>query len=205
MSEKNIIVIARFASILLTPFYLPVIGVGLLFSFSYLNNFPIQAQVILTVTVYLFTVLFPSLLIRAYRKHHGWTLIQLGRKERRIVPYIISIICYACCYTLMVRLHLPHLITSILVASLVIQILCAIINMGWKISTHTAGTGGVVGALIAFSFMLNFNPFWWLCLSILVSGIVGSSRIILRQHSLTQVTAGFFLGIMTAFVTIVLV
>ena len=95
--------------------------------------------------------------------------------------------------------HLPHLITSILIVALVIQILCAIINVWWKISTHTAAIGGVLGALLAFSFILNFNSVWWLCLVIIASGIVGSSRIILRQHTLTQVTTGFFLGIISAF------
>lgn len=70
---------------------------------------------------------------------------------------------------------------------------------------HTAAIGGVLGGLIAFSFMLNFNPIWWLCLVIIASGIVGSSRIILRQHSLIQVTMGFFLGTISAFITILLV
>ena len=205
MSDKNIILTARIASMLLTPFYLPVVGILAIFIFSYLSMFPFQVKLALVLMTYLFTVLIPTLLIHLYRQYHGWTPIQLGQKERRIVPYIISILCYFLCFYIMNLLHLPHLITSILIVALVIQILCAVINVYWKISTHTAAIGGVLGGLIAFSFMLNFNPIWWLCLVIIASGIVGSSRIILRQHSLIQVTMGFFLGTISAFITILLV
>ena len=205
MSEKNIILTARIASMLLTPFYLPVLGILAIFFFSYLSMFPWQFKVSLVVMVYLFTVFIPTVLIHLYRQYQGWTLLQLGQKERRMVPYAISILCYFSCFYLMNLLHLPHLITSILIVALVIQMLCAVINVWWKISTHTAAIGGVLGALLAFSFMLNFNSVWWLCLVVIASGIVGSSRIILRQHTLTQVTAGFFLGIISAFFTIILI
>ena len=205
MSEKNIILTARIASMLLTPFYLPVMGILAIFFFSYLSMFPWQFKVSLVVMVYLFTVFIPTVLIHLYRQYQGWTLLQLGQKERRMVPYAISILCYFSCFYLMNLLHLPHLITSILIVALVIQMLCAVINVWWKISTHTAAIGGVLGTLLAFSFMLNFNSVWWLCLVVIASGIVGSSRIILRQHTLTQVTAGFFLGIISAFFTIILI
>ena len=205
MSEKNIILTARIASMLLTPFYLPVMGILAIFFFSYLSMFPWQFKVSLVVMVYLFTVFIPTVLIHLYRQYQGWTLLQLGQKERRMVPYAISILCYFSCFYLMNLLHLPHLITSILIVALVIQMLCAVINVWWKISTHTAAIGGVLGALLAFSFILNFNSVWWLCLVVIASGIVGSSRIILRQHTLTQVTAGFFLGIISAFFTIILI
>ena len=205
MSEKNIILTARIVSMLLTPFYLPVMGILAIFFFSYLSMFPWQFKVSLVVMVYLFTVFIPTVLIHLYRQYQGWTLLQLGQKERRMVPYAISILCYFSCFYLMNLLHLPHLITSILIVALVIQMLCAVINVWWKISTHTAAIGGVLGALLAFSFMLNFNSVWWLCLVVIASGIVGSSRIILRQHTLTQVTAGFFLGIISAFFTIILI
>lgn len=205
MNEKNIILTARIASMLLTPFYLPVMGILAIFFFSYLSMFPWQFKVSLVVMVYLFTVFIPTVLIHLYRQYQGWTLLQLGQKERRMVPYAISILCYFSCFYLMNLLHLPHLITSILIVALVIQMLCAVINVWWKISTHTAAIGGVLGALLAFSFMLNFNSVWWLCLVVIASGIVGSSRIILRQHTLTQVTAGFFLGIISAFFTIILI
>ena len=102
-------------------------------------------------------------------------------------------------------MHIPRFMGSILMAALIIQVICALINIWWKISTHTAAIGGVTGALIAFSILFMFNPIWWLCLVILLAGMVGTSRIILRQHSLSQVIAGFFVGLLVSFFCILLV
>ena len=207
MNEKNIILTARIASMLLTPFYLPVLGILAIFFFSDLSMFPWQFKVSLVVMVYLFTVFIPTILIHLYRQYHGWTLLQLGQKERRIgtVCYFYTLLFWL--FLLMNLSHLPHLITSILIVRISnTNTFVPIINvMGGRFSTHTAAIGGVLGALLAFSFILNFNSVWWLCLVIIASGIVGSSRIILRQHTLTQVTTGFFLGIISAFFTILLI
>jgi membrane-associated phospholipid phosphatase len=152
--------------------------------------------------VYLFTVLIPTMLIRLYRRYQGWSLLHLLARERRVIPYVISILCYFTCYNILTHHNVPHIITSILVAALVVQILCALVNVWWKISTHTAAIGGVTGGVIAFAFIFNFNPIWWLTLVILLGGLVGSSRMMLRQHTLAQVVCGFLLGMLAVIVTV---
>ena len=47
-----------------------------------------------------------------------------------------------------------------------------------------------------------FNPISWLCLTLVLAGLVGTSRIILRQHTLAQVTAGFGVGVVITFAVI---
>ena len=145
-------------SIVFTPFYLSLVGLMALFTFSYLSLLPWQYKATVLALVYIFTILAPTLLIRVYRRNRGWNRHQLGAKERRAVPYVISIVCYfACCYV-MALFHIPHFMISILIAALLIQIVCALINTWWKISTHTAAIGGVAGALMAFAFIFMFNP-----------------------------------------------
>jgi membrane-associated phospholipid phosphatase len=119
-----------------------------------------------------------------------------------MVPYVISIICYFTCIYVMERLHMPHFMGSIVVAALLVQIVCALINVWWKISTHTAAIGGLGGALFAFAYYLGFNPVWWLCLIFIVGGVIGTCRMILRQHSLAQVVVGFWTGFLCAAVAI---
>ncbi len=199
MKEKNIILGARVMSMIFTPFYLPLVGLIALFIFSYMSLMPLEYKAFILLLVYIFTILLPSFLIHIYRKYQGWTPIELGKKERRIVPYIISIICYFSCLWLMNRMHVPRFMGAILLGALVIQMTCALINVWWKISTHTAAIGGVAGALLAFAEAFSFNPMWWLCIVILMGGIVGSSRIILRQHSLSQVLTGFCVGLICSF------
>lgn len=198
MKEKNIILTARIMSVIFTPFYLPLVGLVALFMFSYMALLPMAYKLPMLLTVYLFTILMPSLLIHLYRKLQGWTSKELGRKERRIVPYIISILCYFGCFFLMEYHNTPRVISIILVAALVIQMACAFINVWWKVSTHTAAIGGVAGGVITYSVVFSFNPIWWLSFVILLAGMVGSARMILRQHSLAQVVTGFFVGLICA-------
>ena len=51
MKEKNIILAARAISMVFTPFYLPLVGLSALFTFSYMSLLPWQykASVLLTV------------------------------------------------------------------------------------------------------------------------------------------------------------
>ena len=196
------ILAARIISMMFTPFYLPIVGLIALFLFSYLSLFPLFYKLQVLIMAYLFTILLPTLMIRLYRRYQGWNLIELGQRERRMVPYMISIISYFTCIYVMDQLHMPHFMSSIIIAALLVQIVCALINVWWKISTHTAAIGGVAGALFAFAEYLNFNPVWWLCLVILVAGLLGTSRMILRQHSLSQVVAGFGVGFVCAAIAI---
>ncbi len=199
MKEKNIILAARVLSMVFTPFYLSLVGLIALFTFSYLSLMPWAYKLTVLALVYLFTILVPTLLIHFYRNYHGWTLIELGKKERRVVPYLLSIVSYFVCYYVMHRFNIPHFMSNILMAALIIQILCAIINVWWKISTHTAAIGGVAGALQAFAVIFGFNPIGWLCFVLILAGMVGSSRMILRQHTLRQVCYGFLLGLVVAY------
>lgn len=202
MKEKNIIFTARIMSMIFTPFYLPIVGLIALFIFSYMSLLPIMYKLVMLAMVYLLTVVAPSLLIHLYRLCQGWTSHELGRKERRLVPYIISIVCYFACFFWMEYRNTPRVISIIVVVALTIQMVCALINIWWKISTHTAAIGGVAGGLISYSIAFSFNPLWWLCFVLILAGAVGTARMILRQHSLSQVIGGFLVGAACAILVI---
>ena len=193
--EKNIILTARVVSMVFTPFYLPIVGLMALFFLSYLSLMPTAYKLQVLTLVYFFTILLTTVLIHLYRKYNGWNLIELGHREKRMVPYVISILCYFFCVYIMDMLHIPHFMGTIVSAALAIQIVCALINVWWKISTHTSAIGGVAGALFVFGELFGFNPVWWLCLVMILAGLMGTSRMILRQHSLSQVVAGFWVGV----------
>lgn len=182
-------------SLVFTPFYLPTVGLLALFSLSYLSLLPFGYKLQVMGIVYFFTILLPTLLIHIYRRHQRWTLIDIGRRERRMVPYVLSILCYFTCVYIMKQIHIPHFMSSIVIAALGIQIVCAVINAWWKISTHTAAIGGVVGAIFVFAAIFGFNPIPWLCITILLAGLLGTSRMVLRQHSLAEVVVGFIVGV----------
>lgn len=201
--ERGIIYTARVISAVFNPFYLALVGLFCLFTFSYLNLLPLGFRLQVLALVFVFTILMPTLLIRLYRYSNGWSLLELGHKHRRLVPYAISIICYLACYWLIDRVNIFHIVATILMSALLIQIICAIVNVWWKISTHTAAIGGVAGALFVFAEYFGFNPVWWFCLVFILAGVLGSARMILRQHTLGQVVGGFLIGMACSVVGII--
>lgn len=96
---------------------------------------------------------------------------------------------------MMHRLNIPWYMTGIILSALVVMIICVIVNLKWKLSEHMAGAGAVIGGLVAFSALFSYNPVWWLCLFILVAGVLGTARIILRHHTLGEVMGGFAVGL----------
>jgi len=203
--RRILIKAAQVVSIIFNPLYLPILGMIILFVFSYLSMLSWQYKLQVLITVFFFTIMLPSYMIYWYRRYHGWTMAELAVKERRMVPYIVSIVCYLACYYIMNMLRIPRFMGNIILVSLVVQLICGMINSWWKVSTHSAASGAVTGALIAFSLIFGFNPVWWLCLTILLSGMVGTSRMILRQHTLAQVLVGFAIGFVVAFVVLLFV
>ncbi len=204
MREKRIIFAAKVLSVVFTPFYLPLLGLAILLAFTYLSLLPFMYKLLLLLAFWVFTVFVPTMLIRLYRRYQGWSLFEIGSRERRVIPYVISIVSYLFCYYLMSAAHVPHFMGVVLMAALVIQVVCAMVNLFIKISTHTAAIGGVVGAIASFSLILGFNPVWWLCLAVFIAGLVGTSRMILRQHTLREIVLGFLVGVVCSFVSVAL-
>ena len=88
MKEKNIILAARVLSMVFTPFYLSLVGLIALFTFSYLSLMPWAYKLTVLALVYMFTILVPTLLIHFYRNYHGWTLIELGNQVPRVLKVV---------------------------------------------------------------------------------------------------------------------
>jgi len=195
---------ARALSSIFRPQYFPLVGFLALFLFTYLSLLPLSFKALIMIIVLMGTLLLPRLTIRIWRQTNGLKLHHLRLREHRSFPYLVFLLFYAFTLHFLARFHLPFYMGGILVSSLMIQAACLLINIWWKISVHSAGAGGIIGALIAFSLLFNFNPVWWLSLCILIAGLVGSSRMLLRQHTLWQVLAGTFLGIILGFVGIIL-
>jgi len=77
--------------------------------------------------------------------------------------------------------------------AIVIVSLAAFISKFWKISLHMLGIGGLVGVLIGLNFLYG-GLSQFVVISILLSGVLGVSRINEKAHSHLQIYIGFILG-----------
>lgn len=199
IGRKSIIFTARLVSLVFTSFYLPLVCVVVLtalFTMSYLSLLPLPYKLTVLAVVVFFTIALPMFFVITHlaMRLEQWTARELGQKHLRMVPYAFSLAGYASCVWVLQSMNVFHFILSIVIATMVVQIACTVINIWWNISTHTAAIGGIAGALVAFAEILGFNPVWWLCAVLLLAGILGSASMMVRQHTLLQVVAGFSVG-----------
>ncbi|MFO7828646.1 MAG: hypothetical protein R6V23_08505 [Bacteroidales bacterium] len=116
--------------------------------------------------------------------------------KERLVPFFITSILYFFSYYLLIRLGAPKTINVFMLASATSVFLLFLLSIKWKISAHMLGIGGLTGALIAVSFRLNINIEFFIIAAILVSGVLGYSRLKLEKHNQFDVYAGWFTGLM---------
>lgn len=195
VADRTLIRTARVISVVFTPFSIPFLAFLILFLFSYLRIMPIQYKLIVLGVVYCFTILMPTLTIFLFRKINGFSPEDLGERKRRFMPFLLTITSYVFCLVMMHRLNIPWYMTGIILAALIMMVICIIVNLKWKLSEHMAGVGAIVGGLVSFSALFGYNPIWWLCLFILIAGVLGTARIILQHHTLGEVLVGFVVGL----------
>ena len=199
IADKTMLRVARITSIVFTPFSIPFLAFLVLFLFSYLRIMPILYKGIVLGIVYCFTILTPTITIFLFRKINGFARQELSERKKRYVPILLTIISYVFFLLMMRKLNIPWYMTGIIFVSLVISIICILVNLKWKLSEHMAGMGGIIGGLVSFSALFSYNPVVWLCLFILIAGILGSARIVLGHHTLGEVLSGFVVGLVCSF------
>ena len=199
IADKTMLRVARITSIVFTPFSIPFLAFLVLFLFSYLRIMPILYKGIVLGIVYCFTILTPTITIFLFRKINGFARQELSERKKRYVPILLTIISYVFCLLMMRKLNIPWYMTGIIFVSLVISIICILVNLKWNLSEHMAGMGGIIGGLVSFSALFSYNPVVWLCLFILIAGILGSARIVLGHHTLGEVLSGFVVGLVCSF------
>ncbi|MDO4715764.1 MAG: hypothetical protein Q4A44_05775 [Bacteroidales bacterium] len=206
-ADRLVLLVARTVSLLFTPFYFSTVAfiVLLFLSPSYLRLLDVMHKLYIVLMVYLFTVVLPVLAIWLYRYINGLARHELGQRERRIIPYILSISSYTLLIYIFASQQIHRNMLGILVGALAMQVVCSLLTPLVKPSTHVAGAAGVAGMVLAFSFVLHFDPTLWLSGSILLTGLVASSRIILRYHTLKQVGISVIIGLLCGFLGIVLI
>lgn len=187
-------VFSRILSAAFNPFLIPLYVFILLFQFTYMAIMPPAYKLFLLSMVTTFTVLSPALFIGIYKWTNKWTMKELGERKRRFVPYLLTIMSYATCLLILYRMHFPYYFSGVITACLLGLTICTLANFRWRLSVHLTGCGLLIGALLAYSLLLRFNPVWWLCGFILLAGIQGTARISLHRHTLFEVIAAFVAG-----------
>lgn len=187
---------AKVFSYVFHPLIIPTIGMIIIFNTNSYVNFaiPYELKKAVIILVTLSTFIIPTLVTLLLQNRGYIKSVEMETTKERFLPYGFTIVFYFFTIYMMLKAPIPPIIFNFMIGALVSVILAFIINLKWKISAHMIGIGGLTGALIAVSFLLNINIISFIALAIFISGLVASSRLILNAHNPYQIIVGYFLG-----------
>lgn len=191
--------LATLLSTLFHPLLMPTYGITIALYTSYMRIFGDRLLGIVIVGVLLTTCILPSLGIYILYKLGHISDFRLHERTERTIPYLINFACYVACYLYLYRFGIPGWIIAFIAGAIVALIISLFINRYWKISAHMVAAGSMVTLVFLMSFYgLMLTPYILplQIASVLLAGAIGSSRILLKRHTLGQVGAGFALGIL---------
>lgn len=200
-AEKVVTGVSHFLSWILVPLLMPVYGLILAFGLSILDVAPMGMRVVFTLIVAGINVLIPMILIGLLKKMGVVEDLGLNRQKERLIPYIISIVCFGVTAWFMHVKGAPQWLSLFFAGGGIAALINLIINYKWKISAHAAGIAGVVALLIRIAKDGSAEPdiFFWLLLTIVLAGLLGSARVWLGRHTIWQVLAGYTVGFCCVF------
>ncbi|WP_313381130.1 hypothetical protein [Proteiniphilum saccharofermentans] len=195
--------IAHLISTIFQPLLMPIYGVMLLFVYTYFGVTYLQQFWLIITPVILFSFAIPAILIFMLYKIGVISDLSLKVRRERIYPYIITLLSYSVMIFFYYRMNMPPWFLMIMVSSVAIMLVAILITLKWKISAHMFGIGGLIGGAMSVSYFVEHsNPYFMFMGLFIIAGLVGTSRLILKRHTLAQVIAGFLLGFLFSFVCV---
>ena len=193
--------IAHVISTVFQPLLMPTYGVMLLFVYTYFGVIYTQQFWLIISPIFLFSFVIPAVLIFMLFRMGIISDLSLTKRHERFYPYLITLLSYTAMMMFYYRMNMPKWFMLMIAASIAIMIIAIIITVWWKISAHMFGVGGLMGGAMSVSYFVErSNPYYLFMGLFILAGLIGTSRLILKRHTLAQVIAGFLLGFLVSFV-----
>jgi hypothetical protein len=199
-NSKRQINLARIVSIVFNP--LLITTLFFLVSLNLPSHFsmiiPEKARWMIIGLIFITTFVVPALLISIF-SFGMKKLVKTDEREERYLPLAIAIIFYFLTYYLLNQVQLSVVFNIFNLGATSLLVFCLLITLAWKISIYMAAAGAVFGAFLGISFTIGLDTVLILLIVILLSGIIGFSRLRYAKHSPAQIYTGFLLGAVTMF------
>jgi len=164
---------------------------------------PKPTQWIVLAVLFVNTALLPILFTYVlYIKKHISSLELAVRKER-YAPIFITLMFYFMTWLITKNSALPILLANYLLGATLLSLVALITTPWFKISLHTMGIGGMLGAFLAFSFLLNIDMSTAVLSTVVLFGLIASARLKLEAHSPFEIYSGLLFGTIVMFLTLI--
>ena len=155
------------------------------------NPIPDNANSILAIC-FIFSNLIPIATVLILKKTGIISDLDASQKEQRIYPLMLGILYSGLGFLVLTLLQADALVRGLMFCYMTNTIITIIITRYWKISIHAMGISGPIAALWIAGFQYPIIGF-----IILLS--VSYARVILKAHSINQVTAGSIAGLILTY------
>lgn len=191
---------SKFISYFFHPINYPVVGALIYFLFVPKYIYKPQEYLILSV-IFVATYIIPIGILLVMKNFGMIQSLHLRDLDERKFPTVlliaISIIMGNWLFKSSVVDVLSLLFYGYALAMIVVYFA---LYAGYRISLHTLANSGLLGFVFCFSFHFQLNVIVILSVLIVISGLVGSSRLHLKSHTLKEVALGYIIGLGSQFI-----
>lgn len=190
MPEK----LAKIVSTLFHPVLLPTLGFILLFTSGFYNSMlTTDAIRFILLVIFFSTATLPMLAVAILALNSKFDFLMPNSRDR-IIPLMFTSVFYYIGFMLLGRVHFLPVFKLFMIASVLLIVALLLISFKWNISIHMAAIGAITATFFALSFRGGVNPIIAVVIVVIVSGLVGTARLVLNKNDLPQVAAGYILG-----------
>ena len=189
-------IFSKLISALFHPLVMPILALFLgVASDSLLELYINPARLTMVyLIVALTTIVFPVVSFLFLYRAKEISDLQMTIRKERFKPLITTILYYSLGYYLLRKGELPATLLTFIFGCILATIFATIINLKYKISLHAIGIAGVMGYLCALFHLHDNINIYILFGVIIISGLVLTSRLILKVHTQKEIYMGAFLG-----------
>lgn len=191
--------LAHFFSYIFHPLFIPLYVVYFLLFVhpSYSAGFDSRTKYQAILIVALNAVFFPLFCVLLLKGLGFIQSVFLHTQKDRIIPYIASgVFFFWTWHVFRQQSQYNPIFASFFFGVLVTASAALLANIYFKISMHAMGMGGVIGLFLVIMSYNTMLMTWPLCLAFLITGIVCTSRMIISNHTPSDVYLGLILGVL---------
>lgn len=187
--------LAKFISIIFHPILVPALGFLLLLTSGFYDSMlTTDAKRFILIVIFFSTATLPMLAVAILALNSKFDILMPNNRDR-IIPLFFASVFYYIGFVLLSKIHFIPMFKLYMIASVLLIVALLLISFKWNISIHMAAIGAVTATFFALSFRGGVNPVNAIVIVIIVSGLVGTARLVLNKNNLLQVAAGYILGI----------
>lgn len=189
-------VFARFISYLFHPIWMPLYVVLIFWEMNGRVHFYPESKVwfYILLVVFINSILIPLLLFWMMKRLNIISGLSMHKRQDRLFPFLITGIFYITTWFVFYNLGIMDLIAYLFIVAALLVFLAILVNLFWKISIHSMSMGAMSVFIVYLTAVHFINSSWPAYGIVLLSGLVGFSRLKLKSHSSAQVYAGYLLG-----------